>query len=139
MKNQVRTLQSVLFVLLILLGMKAFTVPNDSASFDLTEGKILAAENNYKSSLVPRYHQAQQDFKKMTIDFDSMASATDYNFERAPELSLISQSLYAYDNELKSVNFYTLSLAQRKSFLDNLDSLKKEFYTTIEKQSFSNK
>ncbi len=131
MKNQIRSLQSVLFLLLAILGFNAFTTPRDTIQYDISEGKIQAGIENYKTSLVAQYQQAQQDYKKMNIDFDVKANQSESNMELQSDMSLLAQSLYVYDKELKSLNFFTLSLEQRQEFLSRLNSIKEEFYSLL--------
>lgn len=133
MRNQIRSLQSILFVLLVILGINAFTTPSqvDTIVSEITEGKIQAAEQNYIESLMPQYLQAQQDFRKMNIDFNEFASKTENEFDSLPQLSLISQILYVYEQEMKEVKFHTLTLEKRKAWLAKLTSIKNEFYKTF--------
>ena len=93
MKNQITSLQSILFILLVVLGINAFTNPaqDDEIYSEITEGKVQAAEKNYKDSLTPQYLRAQQDFKKMNIDFDSLATKIENDFGTLPQLSVGAQ------------------------------------------------
>lgn len=142
MKNQIRSLKSVFFLLFVILGLNASTNPtlDDDLSYYITEGKIQAAEENYKNSFVPEYYQALQDYEKMNIDFDAyiLASEQSYSSESLPQLSLLSQSLYIYDQELKAVKFHSLSTEQRRSLINRLEQIKIEFYQTKDTLSSKN-
>ena len=130
MRRQIQSLQLVLSILLAVLGLNAFTSPAQDEAFDyeITEGKITAAESNEKAVLAQQYLQAQQDFKKMNIDFDSIASESQDVEASLPHLSLMSQTLYVYSQELKMTSFYKLTSPQQKLFLTTLAKIKKEFY-----------
>lgn len=131
MKRQIRSLQLVLTILLAILGLNAFTSPaqNEAFDYEITEGKIIATEGNEKAAFTQQYLQAQQDFKKMNIDFDSIASESQNAETTLPHLSLMSQILYVYSQELKNTSFYKLNTLQQKLFLTSLEKMKSEFYS----------
>lgn len=130
MKNQIRSLQSILFILFVVLGVNAFTSPSefDSIQYDITEGKIQAAE---ASAMIPQLQQIQQDYNQMNIRFDELAMNLDSTGDSPAVLSGLSQVLYVYDQEVKNVKFQQLTLQQKKDFISHLNSLKKEFYTAL--------
>ncbi|GEM_PF-2773799 len=130
MKNKIRSLQSVLFLLSIVLGLNAFTSPSefDSIQHDIVEGKIQAAE---ASAMFPQIRQIQQDYAQMNLRFDELALSIDATGDSPAELSELSQVLYVYDQEVKAVKFNQLTLQQKKDFISHLNSLKKEFYTAL--------
>jgi hypothetical protein len=130
MKNQIRSLQSVLFILSVVLGVNAFTSPSeiDSIQQDITEGKIQAAE---ASAMIPHIQQIQQDYVQMNMRFDELAMSLDTTGDSPTVLSGLSQVLYVYDQEVKSVKFNQLTLQQKKDFISHLNSLKKEFYAAL--------
>lgn len=130
MKNQIRSLQSILFILFVVLGVNAFTSPSefDSIHHDITEGKIQATE---ASAMIPQLQQIQQDYAQMNIRFDELAMSIDANGESPAVLSGLSQVLYVYDQEMKSVKFNQLTFQQKKDFISHLNSLKKEFYSAL--------
>ncbi len=133
MKNQIRSLQSVLFLLLVILGVNAFTRPSQERSFDydLTEGKIQAAEHIASDLISASYQHAQQDYAKMNIDFDVLANQAESNNDALPQLSMLSQTIYVYDQEIKSVKFETLNSIQKRALIERLGAIKKEFYKAL--------
>jgi hypothetical protein len=130
MKNQIRSLQSILFLLFVVLGLNASTSPSqqDSIVYDITEGKIQAAEAD--GLLKKQMNQAQQDFNEMNLRFDVLAMELEPTGD-SPRLSGLSQVLYVYDQEVKAVKIYQLDQKQQKAFFAHLSSLKKEFYTAL--------
>lgn len=136
MKNQIGSLQLVMFILSFVLGINAFTSPNqeddaaqEALMYDHTEGKIQAAE---ELAMVPQYQKARKDFDAMDTAYDSIAiDAYLKNEESPPTLTGLSQLLYAYQNRLESVSFYQLDDNQKRAFLSELGALKKDFYTGL--------
>lgn len=130
MKNQIRSLQSVLFILSVVLGLNAFTSPSafDSIQHDITEGKIQAAE---ASAMIPQIQQIQFDYAQMNMRFDELAMSYEATGDSPAVLSGLSQVLYVYDQEVKAVKFNQLTLQQKKDFISHLNSLKKEFYAAL--------
>ena len=130
MRNQIRSLQTVMFFLFVVLGLNASTSPtqHDAISYDITEGKIQAAEAD--GLLKKQMNQAQQDFTEMNILFDALAMELEPTGD-SPRLSGLSQVLYVYDQDVKAVKLYQLDQKQQKAFFAHLASLKKEFYTAL--------
>lgn len=130
MKNQIRSLQSILFLLSVVLGVNAFTSPSqpDAIMYDITEGKIQAAEAD--GLLTKQMNQAQQDFSEMNVRFDALAMQLEPTGD-SPRLSGLAQVLYVYDQEVKAVKLYQLGPKQQKEFFAHLSSLKKEFNAAL--------
>tara|TARA_B110001454_G_scaffold219201_1_gene251895 strand:- start:41073 stop:41486 length:414 start_codon:yes stop_codon:yes gene_type:complete len=130
MKNKIRILKRIMFLLFIALGLNAFTSPSqhDSIMYDITEGKIQATEAD--GLLTRQMNQAQQDYTEMNIRFDALALQSESTGD-SPRLSGLSQVLYVYDQEVKAVKLYQLDQKQQKAFFTHLASLKKEFYTAL--------
>ncbi len=133
MKSQIQSLQSVFFLLLVILGVNAFTRPSQDRAYeyDLTEGKIQAAQHNVTDVNNAGFLHAQQDYAKMNIDFDVLASQTENNNEALPQLSMLSQTIYVYEQEMKSVKFETLNSSQKRALIERLGAIKKEFYKAL--------
>lgn len=113
--------------MIVVLGVNAFTSPSqqDSVMYDLTEGKIQAAEES------AFFGKVQQDYNEMNIRFDSLAMDMDSAGDSPAVLSGLAQLLYVYDQEVKAVKFHQLNDKQKKEFSARLNSLKKEFYTAL--------
>ena len=135
MKNQIRSLQLILTVLTVVLGLNAFTNPNqiDPIVSDIVEGKIKATQNSklkeqdYSSS----FFEAKLQFKKMNNDFDMAISRYSANEDAVPQFSLASQALYVYEQELSFFNFDELNRKQQAQILETLLSIKREFYDSL--------
>lgn len=138
MQIQIRTLQSVLITLLLVLGFNAFTSPSyeqDPTYAEITEGKIRAVEE-YQLSLTPKFHQAQKDYQQMNMAFESLAMSAEDNIVG---LSQLSQVLYVYEQEIKFVDFKNLSVEKQEKLIDLLASIQEEFYIALASVKSANK
>ena len=133
MKNLFQSLQSILFVFLIVIGMNAFTRPNglDPIEYDIMEGKIAAASD--QSSKSKEYREAQASYSQMKLQFEAMAKQYDVDGGDVQKLSMLSQVLYLYETELTKTRFTELTQPQQVTFLSRLNSMKIEFFSLIHK------
>jgi hypothetical protein len=138
MKNQFRSLQYILVLLIAVIGVNAFTRTQQyTIEQEITEGKIQAAMADSAAPMVGYdlvKRQAlviQQEYAMMDAQFESLATQLEIDGESLPQLSLLAQSLYMYDQQVKGVKFETLNAAQRKALVDSLVAIKKDFYKTL--------
>jgi hypothetical protein len=138
MKNQFRSLQYILVLLIAVIGVNAFTRTQQYIiEQEITEGKIQAAMADSAAPMVGYdlvKRQAlviQQEYAMMDAQFESLATQLEIDGESLPQLSLLAQSLYMYDQQVKGVKFETLNAAQRKALVDSLVAIKKDFYKTL--------
>lgn len=129
MKNKIQTVQTIFFVLLVILGFNAFTSPNQEP--DLTEGKIEAV---MYSSLYSSIELSKKDFLEMNLQFEDIASDPTRDFDSGyglSSLSGLSQLIYLYEQRLNQVEGISISHEQRIQILEELRKLKSEFSAAI--------
>ena len=131
MKNQIRSLQVILFLLLAVISLDAFTRPADAdpITYDIVEGKILAAENRQPS--MQNYEFAKNDYQQMKRSYEQYVARLQPGSEDLQKLSMLAQTLYMYEIELGTTKFQQLSPAQQSSFLTRLNTIKLEFYSAL--------
>lgn len=132
MKNQFQSLNTILFVLFIVIGMNAFTRPTvlDPIDYDIMEGKIAAASEDSK---MREYKKAQDSYSQMKLQYESIAQQISDKGEDVQKLSLLSQTLYVYETEITTTRFGALTSQQQIAFLTRLNAIKIEFYSTLQK------